>query len=166
MWVHTTTWGHNLTLNITLLWRNNDMIIYAYICSMVKDRMVALHHPKLCAWRARPAMARGYGAGVALAVRWRAASGPQTSPYRPLIGLLWRCVSHVYYFVGAWAHVSDVHSGHSQFTCTHVDTCGTCIMTCYMVHYIVHICLTTGVLYNYLDIQCMIVTHVMLSCSL
>jgi len=67
----------------------------------VKGRLRTLNTPNLCAPPARPAMARGYGADVALAVRYRAASGPQTSPYRPSIGLLWRCVYHMYCFVGA-----------------------------------------------------------------
>ena len=46
--------------------------------------------------------------------------------------------------------------------CIDVHMYHMCVMTYYMLHYIVHICLTTGVLYNYLDIQCMVVTHVML----
>jgi len=42
----------------------------------VKDRLRTLNHPKLYAHRARPAIARGYGAGEALAGRYRAAIDP------------------------------------------------------------------------------------------
>ena len=42
----------------------------------VKDRLRTLNHPNLYARRARPAIARGYGAGEALAYRYRAAIDP------------------------------------------------------------------------------------------
>ena len=42
-------------------------VIYAYICSMVKDRMRTLNHPKFFDAHIRPPSARGYGANVTLA---------------------------------------------------------------------------------------------------
>ena len=63
---------------------------------MVKDRLFALNHPKSCAGHARPAMARGYGADVAPAVRWRTASGPLATRDHPLITSIPDCFGGVY----------------------------------------------------------------------
>ena len=53
-------------------------VVYAYICSMVKGCMVAIHHHKIRAIYARAHTARGYGAGArqrAHTAHYRTASG-------------------------------------------------------------------------------------------
>jgi hypothetical protein len=51
------------------------MFLYAYIRSMVKDRTRVLNRANFPRDLARRDIARGYGAGEPLAIRYRAASG-------------------------------------------------------------------------------------------
>ena len=46
-------------------------VIYAYICSMVKDRLRVMNRYKYMRDRARSSTACGYGASVPLTVRYR-----------------------------------------------------------------------------------------------
>jgi len=133
--IHNNIWGYNHILNMTRLLRGYDAIIYAYICSMVKGRLRTLNHPKSCARHARGAMARGYGAGVAPAVRYRAASDPWLIQDHPLIGLLWRCVNPVYYFVGAWSHVDHLWATYILVIINHVHRCAHVSHVCYDLLY-------------------------------
>ena len=129
----------------------------SYVCS---------ESPKIvrgaCAPRDGPRIWRGWGASGPLA----AASDSRSPPYHIHPGLLWRCVYLAYCFIGAYMCLKRHTFWSLPIMCINMHMYHMCVMTCYMVHYIVHTCLTTGVLYNYLDIQCVVVTHVMLFCSL
>ena len=80
--IHNNIWGYNHILNMTWLLHEYDAIIYAYICSMVKNRMFTVNRYKLCAILRAAAMARGSRASGALAYRYRTTNGPLVIRYR------------------------------------------------------------------------------------